>query len=161
WLSDVVSHLGDWLSMVALAVLITREAQSGVALGILFTIHTLPHVFSAPFAGRLADSMNRKTIMVASHLSRGVVTLAMVSLAATGHLVWLQVLLLLRMVMSSFFEPAARASLPRLVDDDELVTANALQGLSWSVLFAVGMAAGGLLSSTLGPVGALFIDGLT
>ncbi|MCP4499785.1 MAG: MFS transporter, partial [Deltaproteobacteria bacterium] len=57
--------------------------------------------------------------------------------------------------------PAARASLPRLVDDDELVTANALQGLSWSVLFAVGMAAGGLLSSTLGPVGALFIDGLT
>ncbi|MCP4502059.1 MAG: MFS transporter, partial [Deltaproteobacteria bacterium] len=47
WLSDVVSHLGDWLSMVALAVLITREAQSGVALGILFTIHTLPHVFSA------------------------------------------------------------------------------------------------------------------
>jgi len=161
WLSDVVSHLGDWLSMVALAVLITHEHQSGFALGLLFTLHTLPHVVAAPWAGKLADRFDRKRVMQLTHVVRGGLTLGMVVCAAFGWLLPLQGVLLLRVVMSAFFEPAARAALPRIVDDDELAAANALQSLSWSVLFAAGMALGGLLASWLGPVGALALDAIT
>jgi MFS family permease len=47
------------------------------------------------------------------------------------------------------------------VAPDELDDANALSSMTWSVLFAGGVALGGLVAAWLGPVPALAIDALT
>ena len=51
WTSNIVSNLGDWLSYIAISVLVVREDGSPLALAILFILHGLPYGLLAPVAG--------------------------------------------------------------------------------------------------------------
>jgi predicted MFS family arabinose efflux permease len=59
---------------------------------------------------------------------------------------------------SAAFEPASAAALPNLVDEDDLVTANALSGSLWGTMLAVGAALGGVVTAVLGRDAAIGID---
>jgi predicted MFS family arabinose efflux permease len=81
--------------------------------------------------------------------------------AASERSLWaVQALLVLRTFVAGFFHPAKQAALRALVEDDELVDANALDAATWSVTFTLGTALGGLIAMA-GPVTALVVDGLT
>ena len=158
WASNIVSNLGDWLSYIAVSVLVVRENGSPLALAVLFILHSLPYGLLAPVAGPVADRFDRRTLMMVAHLGRAALTLGMTACAATGALWMLQALLLLRVLLAGLFFPAERAALPRLVEPDEVEDANALDSLTWSTLFAVGVALGGFLVSWVGPTLALMVD---
>jgi MFS family permease len=51
---------------------------------------------------------------------------------------------------AAVFEPSSSASLPNLVDDEELGEANVLIGSAWGTMLAVGAAIGGLVAATFG-----------
>lgn len=161
WLGDAVSLLGDWLTYVAVGVLALQEGGGLWAVALVLAAHTLPKALLAPFAGRLADRVDRRAIMVGVSLIRGVVVLGMAAAAAAGRLGLVQGLLFLRMALGAFVEPAASAALPQLVPRGSLAAANGLLGATWSTVFAVGVALGGLVSASLGAVGALLLDAVT
>ena len=161
WTADALSELGTWLSYIAVSVLVVQQEGSALALAMVFVIHVLPHAFLAPIAGPVADRFDRRTVLVTAVLVQGVVTLGMVAAAVVGDILLLQGLLLARVVVAAFHEPAARAALPRLVEPDELDDANALGAMTWSMLFAAGVALGGVVAAWLGPVPALAIDAVT
>lgn len=158
WLSNVSSSLGDWLSYVAVSVLVVREGGGPLALALVLVIHTLPQAALAPFAGVLADRRDRRAVMIGAHVVRAALTLGMAGAAYAGSVALVQGLLLLRVTVGAFFRPAERAALPRLVAPDEVVQANRLDALTWSVLFTGGVALGGVLAAFVGPVVALLID---
>jgi MFS family permease len=56
----------------------------------------------------------------------------------------------LSVVVEGNDEPTSSASLPNLVDDDDLGEANVLMGASWGTMLAVGAAIGGLVAATFG-----------
>jgi predicted MFS family arabinose efflux permease len=62
---------------------------------------------------------------------------------------------------SAFFEPARSATLPQLVPDRYLATANALGALVWSLMFGLGAALGGVVTDLLGWRAALGVDAAT
>ncbi len=158
WLSAVVSSLGSWLSYVAIAVVVVREQGGALGLASVLAAHLLPVVLLAPVAGRLADRLDRRRLLIATDLARVLLTLAMATAAFAGALIWLQALLALRVFVGALHQPAAQASVPRLVDVEEVALANRVDTLTWSVMFAVGAALGGLLSAAVGPVLALVLD---
>ncbi len=161
WLSGVASGIGDWLSYIAVSVLVLQRGESALALALVFALHTLPHALLAPLTGPLADRYERGTLMRWSLRLRGLLTLAMAGAAMLGALGWLQGLLLLRVALATVHQPAARAALARVVEPAELAAANAFDALTWSVLFALGVVLGGALSAWLGPVPALLADAVT
>ena len=64
--------------------------------------------------------------------------------------VWIiYVVSVLKFTLTSFFEPAREALVPDLVSREELVAANGISGLTWSVMLAGGAALGGLVVGTL------------
>ncbi|MEE8260457.1 MAG: MFS transporter, partial [Nitrospinaceae bacterium] len=63
--------------------------------------------------------------------------------------------------LAGFFEPARSAIIPSLTPREDLVTANALSGSTWSVMLAVGAASGGVLVSLFGIKTAFVIDAFT
>src|SRR4029453_4236137 len=67
----------------------------------------------------------------------------------------------LEIVVSSFFDPAKSAAIPKIVSRQELVPANALSAASWSVTLALGAALGGLVTDAFGPNTAFVIDSLS
>jgi len=160
WLGNVISQLGDWVGWVAVAMVALHEGGGPLDVALVFAAHHLPEAALAPVAGVVADRVDRRWLLWTTSVVLGLVTVGMAVAAAVGALGVLQLLLLVRSGGVAFFTPAERAALPRVVDADELLLAGAFDAASWSVMFAVGMAAGGAMS-LLGPTLALAIDAAT
>jgi predicted MFS family arabinose efflux permease len=160
WLGDVVSMIGDWLTYVAVGVLAVDGGGALAVLGVLLA-HTLPRAVLAPWAGWVADRCDRRLVLALGSAARGLAVLGMAIAAACSAPAVVAVLLVLRMALGAFVDAAAGAAVPRLVPAAELPRAHGLLGATWSVVFSVGVAAGGLLTAALGPVTALLVDALT
>lgn len=128
WAAELVSLLGDWLSYVAITVLLAEQGGGTGAFAVagVLVAHTLPQVLPSPFAGVLADRMDRKRLLVLAHVARCVLTLAMAAAAAVGGVVALPLLVAARTAVVALDVPARAAVLRRTVADDELLPANAL-----------------------------------
>ena len=161
WGGQVVSLLGDWFNLIASAILIAELTDSGLALGVLFTIRMLAPFAVAPIAGIFADRYNRKYLLIITDLVRAVVVLGFLFVQDANDIWLLYVLTVLLFGVSGFFSPARSAILPDITSPQELGTANTLGAASWSVMLAVGAAIGGLTTGLFGSQTAFIIDGCT
>jgi predicted MFS family arabinose efflux permease len=157
YLASVISLGGDWFLFVALASLVIDATGRAVGVGILILSQELAFVVSSPFAGALADRLDRRKLMIACDLGRAVLC---VSFLAVGEsTVWLAYPLIAALaVLSAPFDPASTAAIPNLVDRDDLPVANALAGSLWGTMLAVGAALGGVAADLLGRDAAFLID---
>ncbi|HLT38018.1 MAG TPA: MFS transporter, partial [Enhygromyxa sp.] len=161
WLGDAISLLGDWFTYVAVGTLVVAADQGLVSVAIVLLGHSLPRAVFAPLAGRLADRIDRRTIVIVASLLRAVTVLAMIGAAWADALWAVQALLFVRMAFGAFIDPAATAMLPQLVATEQISRANAILGATWSVMFAVGVTVGGLVTAVVGPIASLAIDAVT
>jgi Na+/melibiose symporter-like transporter len=129
WAGQGISFVGDAISMVALVVLVAEIAGSASAVGGVLIARLLPTLVS-PFAGVLADRLDRRAILVASDLARAVLVLGIVF---TGDLATIYVLVFLMGLACTFFNPTIRAAFPGVVGEGDLTRANALIGTTFSV----------------------------
>ncbi len=72
WFSDWISDVGNFITFIALAVYIHDLTGSVTAVGLALALRALPRVVIRPFAGVLADRMDRRRLMIASNLIRAV-----------------------------------------------------------------------------------------
>ena len=161
WSGQVVSLLGDWLNLIASAILIAELTDSGLALGVLFTIRMLAPFAVAPIAGIFADRYNRKHLLIITDLVRAVVVLGFLFVRDANDIWLLYALTTLLFGVSGFFSPARSAILPDITSSQELGTANTLGAATWSVMLAVGAAIGGFTTGLFGSQTAFVIDGCT
>lgn len=158
WLSEIVSLLGDWMSFVAVSLLaLGGEGGGVVALALVMVGHHLPIALFAPVAGVLADRLDRRRLLIATSAIQGALTVAMLVAAVLGSVPAVQVLVFARASVGALRLPAQSAVLRHVVEEGELLEANAIVSATWSVMFAVGMAVGGLIAA-LGPAAALALD---
>jgi MFS family permease len=162
WAAQVVSLTGDWFTLIALAVVISRDSGgSGVAVSGLALAQMAPWVVVGPWSGVLADRFDRKRLLVASDLARVAVVLLLIPAAEAGRLPAVLALALAHFALASVFEPARAALVPRLVAPNELVTATTLSSVTWSVMLAAGGLLGGAVLSRVGLRAAFAFDALT
>ncbi|MCB9552735.1 MAG: MFS transporter [Myxococcales bacterium] len=161
WVANMVSMLGDWLSYVAVSLVAVNRGESAVTVGLVLVAHSLPMALLSPIAGPLADRFDRRRLMIVSQIIAGLLTVGMFGAVHGEALGWMQVCLLLRVAVSGLGLTARFAAVPQLVEPGELHTANALLGLTWSVLFTAGVALGGVLSALMGPGDAILCDAAT
>ncbi|MCZ7542117.1 MAG: MFS transporter [Anaerolineae bacterium] len=162
WLAQVVSLMGDWFNLIVLSALVAEySGGSGPAVSLLVVARVLPPFFISPVAGVLADRFDRRRLLIFSDLARAGVVLAY--LLATGpEALWLiYALTVLQFSLSAIFWPAQSALIPSLVPHSDLVRANTLGSITWSMMLAVGAVLGGLVASLVGPVAALITDSAT
>ena len=162
WLGAVVSQLGDWFNLIASAALISDlTGKSGTAVSYLFLGRFLPLFFFSPFAGVLADRFDRRRILILTDLLRALTVLGFLLVREPQH-VWLFYLLTVtQFALSAIFNPARTSIIANIVDEEDLVTANALDSFTWSTMLAIGSLLGGLAAAALGIAAAFVIDAAT
>jgi MFS family permease len=161
WLGQVVSQLGDWFDTIALYTLVLTLTGSGRAIGLVLVARFLPSFIVGPLSGVVADRFNRRTVMIASDLLRAVVVLGFLLVRRPDQMWRVYVLTVLQLVFSTFFEPAKTAAIPSIVAPRELVAANAVSSVTWSVMLTLGAAIGGLVTGRFGTDAAFVLDSLT
>ena len=161
WLSQLVSQTGDWFNLIASAALIAQLSNSGLAIGGLFIARLLPPFLLTPVVGVVADRFDRRKILLFSDLLRVFVVLGFLLVRTEQHIWLLYSLTILQLSISAFFEPARAAILPMIVPRQDLVTANALAGTTWSTMLAIGAALGGVATAVFGITAAFLMDAAT
>ncbi len=122
-IGQAVSAFGDWMGTVALMALVLDLTGSATAVGVILVLRLLPAGFAGPIAAGLAERWDRRRIMLTADLLRaGLVALVPLVRAAWWVYLWAFLLEVLNIV----FLPARDASIPDLVDEDDLPTANGI-----------------------------------
>ena len=169
WTGNLISLLGDWFNTIALYTLVLQltaasgadQAGSPLALAGVFVVKMLPWALASPIAGLIVDRVNRRRLMIGTDIARAVVVLGFLVIDEPGELPALYALIALQVVFGAAFQPAKSASIPNIVTPRELITANALSAATWSVMLAVGAAAGGFATEWLGVRAVFLLDSLT
>jgi MFS family permease len=161
WLGQVVSQMGDWFNTIALYTIILNLTGSGRNVGLLLVARFVPSFVFGPLSGVLADRFSRRSIMIISDLARALVVLGFILVRHADQLWLIYVLTVVQLGLSTFFEPAKTAAIPSIVSDRELVSANAISSVTWSVMLTLGAAIGGLITGWLGTDVAFVLDALT
>jgi MFS family permease len=161
WLGQVVSQLGDWLNTIALYTIILNLTGSGRDVGLLLVARFVPSFVFGPLSGVVADRFSRRSIMIVSDVLRALVVLGFLFVRRADQLWILYLLTVAQLALSTFFEPAKTAVIPSIVSDRELVPANAISSVTWSVMLTLGAAIGGVLTGWFGTNVAFVLDALT
>ena len=150
WLGSVITQLGDWFNLLASAALLTELTSSGIALSYLFLARFLPLFLFSPLAGVLADRYSRRMIMIVTDVLRAGTVLCFLLIRAPEQIWLLYALTVAQFMLSALFTPARSAVLANVVARNELVTANALDSLTWSTMLALGACLGGVVAAVFG-----------
>ncbi|HAJ38257.1 MAG TPA: MFS transporter [Chloroflexi bacterium] len=161
WFARVVSNLGDWFNLLASATLIATLSGAGTAISFLFLARFLPLFLMSPFAGVLADRFERRNLLIWTDVLRALTVLGFLFVDRPERIWLLYVLTALQFVFSAVFSPAEQAYIPAIVEQEDLVTANALDSFTWSTMLAIGALLGGLATAFLGVQTAFILDALS
>lgn len=151
WGGQIVSGLGDRLDQMGIIALYAAAGSASVTstLALIAVLIIVPQtLFSVP-AGWLADRVDRRYVMIASDVLRAVIV---VSLPFTfprygDTAVYVSVLAI--GVLTSFFNPAKSALIPRLVGETALPAANGLSATTNIIATLIGSLIGGHLAHAL------------
>ncbi len=77
----------------------------------------------------IADHFDRRKVLIATNLLRAATVAALVLVDRPDRIWLLYVLTALQFVFSAIFTPAETALIPSVVEEDDLITANALDSL--------------------------------
>jgi MFS family permease len=150
YLALLIAFAADWFATVALIGLVLEVTDSAAAASLILVLQMAPFLLATPIAGMLADRFDRRKLLVAANIARGIICIGLL-FAVDGDTVWIAFAVVAMLAFgAAFFEPTVSASLPNLVDHDDLPTANALLGSAWGTMVAIGAAIGGIVAATVG-----------
>jgi MFS family permease len=158
WFGGLISMAGDWMLLIALPIYVYQLTGSTLATSVMFMVSTVPRIVFGSVAGVFVDRWERKRTMVITNLLLGLGLLPLL-LVQSAEWVWVVYMVgFTQACISQFFGPAENALLPRLVGEDRLMTANALNSLNNNLARLAGPALGGFAAGLLGLEGIVLID---
>ena len=161
WAASVISLLGEWFNTIALFLLILEYSGSEFLLGILFSVRMILFGISQPINGLLADRLNRKSLMLWSNIAQIFLALTFLMVDGPEDMWWLIGVSGIMMLFHGVYVTAERAAVPNIVNEEDLITANAIGSASWSTALCTGAMLGGIVVSQWGTDAAFVIDSFT
>jgi len=154
----LISLGGDWFLTVALLDLVLQLTGSATLASLMLLCQSLPIFLVTPFAGHLVDKVDRRKLMIFVDLMRTAACLLPLLARTPAMLPFAYAGVILISIGSAYFEPAAQAALPNIVEAHELSAANVLMGSTWGTMLAVGAGIGGMVTMTFGRNVSFIVD---
>ncbi len=160
--ATTITTVGDRLAGIALAFAVL-DVGSVTGLGVVLGVRQAVEALVLVFGGVLSDRLPRNSILVGASLLQGAAQAATAAVVLTGHasLAWLIVLVALYGIGAGMVVPAEVGLVPQTVSAGRLQQANALQGMSRSIVGVLGPAVGGTLVALGSPGIALGVDAVS
>jgi MFS transporter, NRE family, putaive nickel resistance protein len=158
YLSQTISLLGDAFTWVGIALLAYQFAgkNSAMVLSTALTLRVTAFIIFGPYAGVLADRIDRKKIMYITHFVRmGIVScLPFVTTASQVY-----ILIFFLNIFNAFFTPAYKAAIPQSIKSEENYSSGiALSNATNQLLGVLGPGLAGGVTVWLGERQIFFVD---
>lgn len=157
WLAVLVSNIGVWMQTVGAQWLLVRLPGASILVALVQTADMLPDVLFGLVGGVLADTFNRRRLLISVQAFMVIAGAALTILTFAGQMLP-ALLLVFTFVLGSgsvISLPAYQSLIPELVPRSQLVAAATLGSIGVNVARAVGPAIAGVLIAQLG-VAAVF-----
>lgn len=151
-LATFVSNCGRWLQFAALGILGWELTQSEAYLGQLIFAQLAPLGFLSLIGGSLADSVDRRKLLLATQTWQMFWTFVLASMLVDGDIDEVMLLLLVFTIGigQGIYAPAFTSVLPLVGGKDNVRAAVSLNSVQVNAARVVGPAIGGVLATTLG-----------
>ena len=151
WLAQAISQLGDSFYFVVSMFMAEKLTGSLAMVGVVGAAGSLPFLVFGPYAGVLADRMDRRLILLYSDASSGALLILFGAFVGLGYTpAWLLATVpFLLGTLRVFFLPAKNAALPNVVPTSTLISANSLSMLTQTMMPMLGLAASATILAPL------------
>jgi len=163
FVGQLISQVGNWVTILAQTLLVLRLTDDGVSVGILTACQFAPVLLVGPWAGLLADrSDKRRLLLVVQSLAMAQsFALAAVALLDRPPLLAIYAFALAGGLATAFDHPARRSFVVEMVPDDHVQNAVSLNSALMTGARVLGAALAGLLVGTVGFAWCFALDGLS
>ena len=163
WFGNAISLLGSMLTTVAIPYQVYQLTGSTLAVGLLGIAALVPLLTISFLGGAIADAVDRRLLLIVSDIGLAVISGLLVANAALADpRLW--ALYAAEALGTAFYaiqRPAMDALVPRLVGEENIASAAAVQGIYSSFGHVGGPALGGILIASVGLTATYAIDVVT
>lgn len=151
-IGQIISLFGNAIQRFSMSLYLLEFTGSTVTFAKILAISTIPYIIFAPIAGRLSDNINRKKIMVYLDLFCSLIIggYAFILLRGHDHELIVGTVMFILSICATLYGPAVVSSIPQIVDEERLTSANGIINQVGSIVNFVGPIFAGLLYGLLG-----------
>ncbi|PZP42010.1 MAG: MFS transporter, partial [Agrobacterium fabrum] len=163
WIASLASNFGGLIQAVGAAWMMTSLSSSENMIALVQASTSLPIMLFSLISGALADSFDRRRIMISAQLLMLTASVLLTVFAWSG---WLTPWLLLFFTFmigcgTALNNPSWQASVGEMVPREDLPAAVTLNSVGFNITRSVGPAIGGIIVAAAGAAAAFFVNALS
>ena len=160
---QLISQVGNWLTLVAQTLLVLRLTDSGYALGALAVAQFGPILLIGAFAGLVADRSDKRRLLMIVQALAMVQSLSLAILGFMAHppLLAIYAVAVFSGIATAFDNPARRSFVVEMVPEENLQNAVSLNSALMTGSRIFGPALAGLLVTTVGFGWCFLLDAIS
>lgn len=158
-----LSLIGTWMQSITQSWLVYAATHSGVDVGLIVALQTLPILILGPIGGTIADRYGKYRILFWTQALAGVQALVLAGLDLSGqlHLWELYVMAVVLGLINMIDNPTRQTFIIEMVGRDQLANAVTLNSVMVNMARAIGPAVAGLLIATVGGGWCFLVNGVS
>jgi MFS family permease len=160
FVGQAISWFAGEITWIAVPYQLFQLTHSTLQVGLLSLATLVPLLVAPIIGGAVADAVDRRTMLLIAESGFALVSVGLaVNASLPNPQVWaLYVLDFVGTAVFSFGTPAMRSLLPRIVREEKIVAASALESLYSNFAAVAGPATGGLVIAGVGLTGTYLLD---
>lgn len=162
-IGQIISLFGSAIQRFSMSLYLLEFTGSAAAFSRILAISTIPYVICAPIAGSMADKLDRKKVMVwLDFISSAFIGLYSIVLFTGNDSQWfVGITMFLLSVTYTLYAPTVSATLPEIVSESELTSANGIVSQVGSIANFLGPVLAGILYSVVGIKAIVVFNGIS
>lgn len=127
-IGQIISLFGNAIQRFCMSLYILNLTGSAAVFSRILAISTIPYILFAPIAGYLADTVNRKKIMIyLDFVSSALMAVySIILISGTDNTIIIASVMFMLSVIYTLYSPAVTASIPQIVEKEKLASANGI-----------------------------------
>jgi MFS family permease len=163
WFGQMISLVGTWMQNVAQGWLVLQITNSPFLLGLVSMLGTLPVLIVSPIGGALADTFNKRTVVITTQITAMLLAFILATLVLTKQIQYWHIVILASIlgITMSIDAPTRQSFVVEMVGKKDLLNAIALNSSVFNLARILGPAFAGLIISAIGIVLCFYINGIS
>ncbi len=161
--TNLINRFGDSIDAIAFTWLVYQITGSASWAALIFGLNVLPNIVAQPFFGALVEKMDKKKVIIFTHLLRVAVIGSFVAMYMFGVVnpYIMAAFTLIITTIESLNMPASSAFIPQIIKKEHMSHAMSLNSSLSNAVALVGTGVAGVIIAKLGVPTAMLIDAAT